>query len=167
MIWIVVLLSVAVVVGGISYAQPTKRQKFIAKLRTQAIQSGIKISELKVNDTSVEGRIHQEKKTATVYRQLLVNEEVLALEQTILVQRTTGESGIYLPDGWTWESGARLQQAQIEPLHDFINGLTDHFTGIEFSKMSLGLLWDERGELEACVEGIKTLQSLVHESKQF
>jgi hypothetical protein len=167
MVWIVVLLSVAMVMGGIAYAQPTPRQKIIAKLRTKAIQSGFKISEIKVSDTSVEGRINQDKMTATVYRKLLTNEDVLNLSKTILIQRTSGENGIYLPEGWAWESGERLTQQQVEPLHEFILALTDNFSGIELSKMSLGLLWNERGEFDDCTALIKSLHSRISETQQF
>ena len=157
--WLIIAISIALVVGGMAWVRPSPRQSFLAKLRMQALQQGYKVAQIRVSDTTVLGRVNDESIAVIVYRLFLSEAQQLPLAQGGLILRTSGESGIYLPDGWTWADKKPLSREFIEPLCAFIAALLPSVTGIELNDKSIGLIWNERAdisEINAEFEKFKT-----------
>ena len=157
--WLVALLAVLVVYGAAMWVKPTRRDREQADLRAKAMQKGLKIQHRYVSDTSISGRINK-LSTAMIFYRLPVKRDD---ENPVTLLRSTGESGIYLPDGWIWEEDTRLNDAILNPIVDRISTWPEGFTGLDLAPDSIGIGWQERvpEELDLLISELHWLKSII------
>ncbi|MEJ2045620.1 MAG: hypothetical protein P8X74_10610 [Reinekea sp.] len=142
MIYLVVFLSVLTIVGAFMWMQPSPRDRRLAKLRSDALMNGFRISSLKVNDTSEYGRVSKIMQIVTIYELplLMTSQDDPAI---FTVQRSDSESGAYLPDGWVWEERRNLNEEHYQKLTLLLEGLPSRISIITLHRDNVGLCWDE------------------------
>jgi len=145
--WLVLFCASCLIIGSFSYIKPTPKQKREAKIRMRAIELGLKIKQLDMPNLSIEGRVNKTK-APLVFFQLHVPPKVGAdkrteIENTWIIQRTTGESGIYLADGWTWNQRSTNNDV-VTFLEGFLNTQGEHIRAIDVNKYYVAISWNER-----------------------
>jgi len=145
--WLVLLGAACLIIGSFSYMKPTPKQKREAKVRMKAIHMGLRIKQLNMPDLSITGRVNQTK-TPLVFFQLHVPAKVgaqkrIEIEKKWIIQRTTGESGIYLKDGWAWNLRS-TDSTVVEFLEGFLDTQNEHIQAIEVNKYYVAISWNER-----------------------
>lgn len=158
---IIAVLSILVVAGAFMWMQPSKRDKHLAQLRSGALTQGFLIGSVKLPDTSENGRVNNRFNIQTIYQIALKMDTENQLEFTAM--RTSGESGIYLPDGWSWYKRSNLSEPLYSSVSAFLLSLPDSVTALVVSKASVGLVWDER-DPELNLDKIK---AMLHAVAQF
>jgi len=138
---LVILLPILVVAGAFMWMQPSKRDQRLAKLRTGALSHGFRIGSIKVSDTSEHGRVNEKKEIVTVYQRSLVLSDNSASSFTVL--RTTGESGIYLPEGWQWDDRKGLTESQYNSLNKYLESITLSINVVSLTNDMVSFSWDE------------------------
>lgn len=136
----IVILSIMMVYGTVMWVRPNAKDRRLADLRMQALRAGIKVQQGHIDDLSIDGRVNRSSRTVFFYRLLKNNPD----RPTVTLLKTTGESGIYLPDGWMWEHDKRLSAKSIESLSPFLVSLPESVFGVEMSPGYVGIAWDER-----------------------
>lgn len=137
---LIVIVSIMMVYGTVMWVRPSARDRLLSSLRMDAIHSGIKVQQCLIEDLSIEGRINKLSRSVMFYRKLNNDSN----RPTVSILRTTGESGIYLPEGWSWEHGKRLERPVLNQLTELITSQPDSVTGFELSPGYVGISWDER-----------------------
>ncbi|MCJ8313720.1 MAG: hypothetical protein HRU38_15775 [Saccharospirillaceae bacterium] len=145
--WLVLFGAACLIIGSFSYMKPTPKQKREAKIRMKAIHLGLRIKQLDMPDLSVTGRVNNTK-APLLFFQLQVPAKVgaekrIELENRWIIQRTTGESGIYLQEGWAWNLRS-TEKTVIEFLEEFLKTQNEHIQAIEVNKYYVAISWDER-----------------------
>ncbi len=137
-----VILPILIVAGAFLWLKPSPRDQFLAKLRSEALARGFRVTSLKVPDTSEFGRVNQKQQIVTLYQKglRLVDGEV----PEFIVLRTTGESGAYLPPGWTWDLRRHLSAEHYAYLAEFVTQLPDSISVVSLSKDAVSVCWDEK-----------------------
>lgn len=141
--FLAILLPVLVVVGAFTWMQPSKRDQQLAKMRSEALVAGFQISSLKVLDLTEHGRINKLKRIVTVYQKPLAAEKNDDPIRFTAV-RTTGESGVYLPEGWAWELRENLTEADYRQLSILLNEMPDSVEVLNLDRTSVSISWDEK-----------------------
>ena len=144
---IIIVLSVLLVYGAVMWVKPSAKDKRLAVLRTQAMADGLKVQSCVIADLSIEGRLEKQTRTVFSYRHY----QKTRLEHSLLVLKTTGESGIYLPQSWTWGTKDRLNEAETLRLAKQLVQLPDSVAGLELTPDFMGVIWDERNADEYAV----------------
>ncbi len=152
MVVAILIVAVLILVGAFTWMRPSLHDQRLAKLRTNALVNGFRVTSLKVQDSTEHGRVNHLRQIVTVYQIALVLDEVGA--ETFTVQRTSGESGAYLPDGWSWEARHGLTDQQYQSLNAFLTSLPDFISVVSLQVDSVGLSWDESNE-DITFTGIK------------
>ncbi len=153
----VVGFCVLFLVGSVLWFKPSKRDQKLARMRQEALISGYKVRQQTVPDLSIDGRINKQEESQYFYCYPITE----VRKQTCIVLRTTGESGIYLPDGWTWASTNRASEADLLWLQNHLPKLKDAVTGLELGADYSGVSWNESDEslLPYILETAKSLPS--------
>jgi hypothetical protein len=148
-----------ILVGAFMWVKPSPRDRRLNALRNAAIQSGFKLSSIKVPDTSIEGRLAEKSSLITLYR--LIHH--FSKDQTpgFTVQRTTGVSSAFLPDGWKWADEHRPPEAFTTELHAVLTDLPEAYLVVDAQPDGVGLVWDERGDAETLPAIRETLERLI------
>jgi hypothetical protein len=154
----IVILSILMVYGTVMWVKPSAKDRRLAELRMNALKDGIKVQQGHIDDLSIDGRVNRASRQVFFYR-LLKNS---ADRPTVTLLRTTGESGIYLPDGWAWEQNKRLPPERIQPMTPFLLSLPESVFGIEMSPGYVGIAWDERdpSQFDQVKQDLSTLLTL-------
>lgn len=139
-----VLVPILVIVGAFMWMKPSKRDQYLAKLRSDAIGYGFRMGSLRVPDLTEYGRVNERYEIVTLYQKsLIVDKEE---HPTLTVLRTTGQSGAYLPSGWQWERRTGISDKQYQALSNLLEGLPMSINTIDISRDTLGLSWDEQDD---------------------
>ncbi len=156
--WAVVILSVFMVYGTVMWVRPSAKDRRLADLRLKAMKAGVKVQQGHIDDLSVDGRVNKLSRHVYFYR-LLKNH---SRRPTATLLRTTGESGIYLPDGWTWERGCRLSTDLTALIVPILADQPDTVFALEMSPGYVGIAWDERDieQLPKVLDDLKRLLTL-------
>ena len=147
MTYLVFILPVLVIIGAFMWLKPSPRDQRLAQLRSNALISGFRITSLKVNDNSEQGRVNQTQQIVTLYEVSLVPSKESLSE--FIVQRTSGESGAYLPSGWAWEARSELSAEHYQALADLLASLPEAINLLALNRSAVGLCWDEMDEAVA------------------
>ncbi|MBU2863192.1 hypothetical protein KO489_05010 [Reinekea forsetii] len=139
---VVIIVSMLVVVGSFMWMRPSPRDQYLSKIRSEALMTGFRIGSMKVPDTSEEGRIGEVNCIVTIYAKNL--EVIKGRSVSYTVIRTSGESGIYLPDGWQWHEREDMPQALMEQVALLVKPLPLSITLITVSDSQSALSWDEK-----------------------
>lgn len=137
-----VILPILVVAGAFMWLRPSQRDQYLAKLRSDALINGLKISSLKVPDTSEYGRVENLKAIVTLYEQTLEFDERALCRFTVI--RTTGEAGVYLPEGWLWQERQALNDNQYDYIAKWLVALPTSVSAVHLDASSVGVSWDEK-----------------------
>lgn len=150
---IIAVLSILVVAGAFMWLQPSARDKYLARLRSEAITSGFLIGSIRLPDTSEYGRVKSLYRIETLYQLSieLIDDDNVAFT----VVRTSGESGAFLPDGWTWEHRASMNQSVYQAVSALLVNLPLSVEAVVVKKDTVGLVWDEKSP-ELTLDWIKT-----------
>jgi hypothetical protein len=160
MLLLVLLIgSVLVIVGAFMWIKPSPRDQHLNLLRSKAIQEGFKLDSIRVPDTSIEGRLAEKSSLITLYRLLHRFEKGKAPRFT--VQRTTGVSNAFLPDGWKWADTHRPSESVTPILHDMLVSFPERYLVIDAQPDGVGLVWDERDDASALPAIRETLERLI------
>lgn len=138
--WGIVVLSVFMVYGTVMWVRPSAKERRLADLRLQALKAGVKVQQGHIDDLSVNGRVNKLSRHVYFYRRLK-NHPTRPL---VTLLRTTGESGIYLPDGWTWERSNRLNASLNALMLPILAAQPPSVFALEMSPGYVGIAWDER-----------------------
>ena len=141
---IIIILSVLLVYGAVMWVKPSARDKRLAALRAQAMADGFRVRSCLIQDLSIEGRLQNKTRAVFSYRSYQKG----TLEHSLQILRTTGESGIYLPQSWTWGTSRRLNEADSLKLSQQLLQLPNSIIGLELAPEYIGLIWDERNSDE-------------------
>lgn len=136
----IVILSIMMVYGTVMWVRPNAKDRRLAELRMKALRAGIKVQQGHIDDLSIDGRVNRSSRTVFFYRLLKNNPD----RPTVTLLKTTGESGIYLPDGWVWEHDKRLPAKSLESLSPVLVSLPASVIAVEMSPGYVGIAWDER-----------------------
>ena len=131
---VIVVLSIMMVYGTVMWVRPSAKDRRLADLRMKALKAGIKVQQGHIDDLSIEGRVNRASRPVLFYRLLKNNPD----RPTVTLLKTTGESGIYLPDGWAWEHDKRLPADAIQSITPFLVSLPDSVFGVEMSPGYVG-----------------------------
>ncbi|EAR08033.1 hypothetical protein [Reinekea blandensis] len=139
---LVVILPILIIAGAFMWLRPSKRDQELSQLRSEALIRGFRVGSLKVPDTSEHGRIEQKFQIVTVYQKTLT----VPREQTpaFVAVRSTGEPGIFLPDGWIWHERLLLDEPQYQVISDFLQQLPESVSVVSLRKDAVAISWDEK-----------------------
>lgn len=151
--------AILVLAGAFLWLKPSPRDRHLNTLRTAALSAGFKLDSIRIPDTSIEGRLAEKSSLITLYRLLHRFEKGKAPRFT--VQRTTGVSSAFLPDGWKWADQHRPSEAVTQDLHEVLIGLPDQYLVLDAQPDGVGLVWDERGDASALPAIRETLERLI------
>ena len=139
---VIAVLSVLVVVGAIMWVRPSQTDLRQSRLRQQVLQKRYKVQQRRIPDLSIQGRIDKSERAQIFYRKYRLKDEA----QPWCVLRTSGESGIYLPDGWAWEGQSRAEGEWMQWLKTSLSALPESIGALELAPEFFGIAWDERDE---------------------
>ena len=137
-----ILLPVLVVAGAFMWLKPSPRDQFLTKLRSEAIGAGFRMGSLSVPETSVYGRVKGQRVMVTLYQRSLHLDDTK--QQRFVVQRTTGDHGAFLPEGWSWVDRTAMETQDYQRLGDFLEKLPPSVSLVGLSADAASLSWDER-----------------------
>ena len=107
--------------------------------------SGFRISSLKIPNTSELGRIDDSKEIVTIYLKNLTVVKHPPPHYTVI--RTSGEAGIYLPDGWQWHERVGLSEELMNRIAGFVVTLPNSVSVVTVDKTQAAISWDEKDPL--------------------
>ncbi|MEP4548093.1 MAG: hypothetical protein ABJ000_18070 [Saccharospirillum sp.] len=151
--------AILILAGAFMWLKPSPRDRHLNTLRTAALSAGFKLDSIRIPDTSIEGRLAEKSSLITLYRLLHRFEKGKAPRFT--VQRTTGVSSAFLPDGWKWADEHRPGETVTQDLHEVLVGLPDQYLVLDAQPDGVGLVWDERGNASALPAIRETLERLI------
>lgn len=136
-----IIVPILIVAGAFMWLKPSKRDQHLAKLRADALASGLKISSLKIPDTTEYGRVKQLNRIVTLYEMPLRLDKQRLSRFTLI--RTSADSGVFLPEGWAWHERNELSEADYDFLHSWLAQLPAGVEAVHLGADSVGLSWDE------------------------
>lgn len=139
---LIAVLAMLMLVGSFMWMRPSARDQFLAKLRSQALMSGFRISSLKIPNTTELGRIDDSKEIVTIYVKNLALVKTPTQPYTVI--RTTGEAGIYLPEGWQWHERVGLSEPLMHSIAAFVDTLPLSVTVVSVDITQAAISWDEK-----------------------
>ncbi|WP_028669794.1 hypothetical protein [Saccharospirillum impatiens] len=151
--------AILILAGAFMWLKPSPRDRHLNTLRTAALSAGFKLDSIRIPDTSIEGRLAEKSTLITLYRQLHRFDKAKAPRFT--VQRTTGVSSAFLPDGWKWADQYRPGEAVTQVLHDLLLTLPEAYLVLDAQPDGVGLVWDERADASALPAIRETLERLI------
>lgn len=156
---IAIVGSILVVAGAFMWLKPSPRDRHLNNLRTAALAAGFKLDSIRIPDTSIAGRLADKKSLITLYRLLHRFDKNKAPRFTL--QRTTGVSSAFLPDGWKWADEHRPAEEVTQVLHDMLLTLPEAYLVVDAQPDGVGLVWDERSDASALPAIRETLERLI------
>lgn len=156
---IAIICAILILAGAFMWLKPSPRDRHLNTLRTAALTAGFKLDSIRIPDTSIEGRLAEKSSLITLYRLLHRFDKDRAPRFT--VQRTTGVSSAFLPDGWKWADQHRPTEAVTQHLHEVLLTLPEAYLVLDAQPDGVGLVWDERGDASALPAIRETLERLI------
>ncbi|MHA7878192.1 MAG: hypothetical protein ACX931_00240 [Saccharospirillum sp.] len=148
-----------VVIGAFMWVKPSPRDKHLAMLRAQALREGLKVHSIKLDDTSLDGRVEGKRLMLAVYCLPHAFDQTADMAFTVL--RTSGVGGAFLPDGWKWASHRRAPEPYRADLTAFIETLPEAYLALEVRMNSVGVVWNERGDVDELPRMKERLSQLI------
>lgn len=139
---LLVIGAILTLAGAFMWLKPSRRDRHLSRLRSQAMASGLKLQSVRLPDTSSEGRLAERHELKTLYR--LIHHFDKHRAPFFTVQRTTGVASAFLPEGWRWKDGNRPPEAVRGPLAEYLEALPACVEVVEARPDGVGVAWDER-----------------------
>lgn len=156
---LIVIAAVLTLAGAFMWLKPSPRDRHLNQLRSQAIADGFKLQSVRLPDTSVEGRIDESHVMETLYR--LIHHFDKDKAPFFTVQRTSGVSSAFLPEGWKWADKHRPSEAVTSALSAFLTELPADYFVVDARPDGVGLAWEERGDVSELPAIRETLERLI------
>ena len=160
-----VLLSALMIIGALLWVKPSPRDRRLAKLRMQAIAQGLSLRSLRIDDLSIEGRVHQRSLWVTAYGCRF--QSPLCQPVYWQLQRSSGTASAHLPKGWVWiEKPSPDQQAIAQQLAHWLRDMPDAIGGIALTSHDCSWVWDEHSSdfLDQLTTLTHKLESILNQS---
>lgn len=137
---IVVLLSIALVVGPVMMFKPSGRDRYLASLRQKAATHGLRV---RMSRYAKAGK--ESERAVAVYSILLATNEGKPISQEWCLRRQAMEHDIHFSGNWDWDNSDQQAPQSIHAfLADFIDKLDDSIVAVECNRHSVGLWWKEK-----------------------
>jgi len=156
---LIIIAAVLTLAGAFMWLKPSPRDRHLNRLRSKALAEGFKLQSVRLSDTSVEGRVNDAHVLQTLYQ--LKHDFDKETPPYFTVQRTTGVSSAFLPDGWKWADKHRPPEAVTERLSDFLTQLPERYFVVDARPDGVGLAWEERGGVDELPAIRETLERLI------
>jgi len=151
----IIVFVVMSLLGSVMWMMPSKREKFLAKLRLDARKAGFTVQLVHVEPPRAEGEYESDALNIAAYRVIRLNETNKKQPETKPWQafRTKAMSNDGLPEGWSWKIGERmLSEAHLSVLNAVILALPDDVVGLESTPVHVSAYWKEQsGEASMAV----------------
>ncbi len=138
LMWVMVVLAVAMVVGPVMMLQPSKGLAKIAALRSHASQLGLTVH---LPSREADGKPVR----GAIYRMPLP--EAIGKRKNFAswrVKRQKHTHGIHFHGEWDWASESRAPEAITDELRRQLDTLPESIAALECTTAGVGLQWDER-----------------------
>lgn len=162
----IIVFVVLSLMGSVMWVMPTKREKFLMKLRLQARQEGFQVQLVRLTAPRALGNMDEESTNVAAYRLPRTN---LAKGEGALIKpwqvfRVNALANEGLPEGWCWKIGERqLNTAQLACLNQRIANLPEDVWAIESSPVHVTVYWKERSGEDKLTVLKQELQQLLAE----
>ncbi len=157
--WAIIILVMMSLLGSMMWVMPSPRERFLAKLRSQATRRGFQVQMVRVTPPRAAGQVAPEVMKATAYRLPRYNLDKKHRDHFNEWQifRLTAVANEGLPEGWCWGIGERqLNEQQLAVLNQLIAELPEGVTSVESTPLHISLYWNEKGD-ETTLEQLHTL----------
>lgn len=149
---ILIVLVIAMVVGPIMMFRPSGRDRYLASIRQQAVELGIRVKLI----PDLEGH----KKTAA-YSLSFPSKQNLPRKTWVLL-RASYEHDVHFYKDWDWAKGSnKVGENMWADIREFLSELPPCIVGVELAPHSLSLYWSESdwtvNELKAHLDRLKAV----------
>ena len=138
MMWGLIALTVAMVVGPIMMIRPSRGMNVLAGIRTYAGQQGLVVRMQTSHDPLVKGQV-------AMYSLPLNTElrEKFRYQKWGLEQKRQSHAANFL-DRWDWQTEAKADEAYWPSLAQQLTSIPEGVCSVEINASGLGCVWDER-----------------------
>jgi hypothetical protein len=160
----IIVFVVLSLLGSVMWMMPTKREKYLAKLRLEARKHGFTVQLIRVEPPRAQGEYDIDTKNVAAYRLIRKKDEKNRQPDTqpwqIFKVDSIANEG--LKQGWSWKIGERtLNKAQLALLNDVIDLLPDDVIGLESTPIHVSGYWSENTDVEGMDQLKKALLQLM------
>lgn len=149
-----VILAVAMVLGPIMLMKPSGRQRQLASLRQEAMESGL---QSRMSSVPKELKSFTVAPTIAVYQQRW-HERRFTAEGSFLLYRTSFHHDIHFHNEWDWLEGQAAKGSVNQAFKTCLDELPDSVLAIEISALGVGFFWLEKS---CSVEELKSFYAPV------
>lgn len=149
--------------GSIMWVMPTKRDRFLAKLRLQARPLGFQVQLIKLTYPREMGEVEARVVSAVIYRLLrgTIAQDIHNTWNCWRVVKCTTNASDGLIKGWGWALGERtMNHEQLVHLNYILKNLPEGVYGLESTPVHVSAYWNER-ESEELQNVERTLQEMI------
>ena len=165
--WLMILAVLVFLVGSLTWAMPTSRQRQQARLRQQAVAMGIQVRIAHLHDLCKDGAVASSRAMIMGYylaRIPVCNQSraKLLLNHDWQIYRSHRLHGDGLPSGWCWNRGeGNLGVCQLDYLDTILKQLPDDIYAVGSNPLAVVVYWHESGG-QQCLNDIHVcLQQLL------
>ena len=130
---VIIGLVLAMMLGPVLLLKPNKRQDQLAKMRSEALSLGMKVSMGKLQEPVAVYTMSWPASPNTYYG-----------DAEWLLQRKNYQHPIHLNGVWDWHD-SQAKDAVVKKLVDSLDSLPDSVQAITATRNGLGLYWQEKG----------------------
>ena len=164
--WTIIIIVMMSLIGSMMWVMPTKRQRFQAQLRQQAMRMGFSVQIAQVQPPRASGELEKQSFNMPVYRLPRMNmnrsEREAFVNWQVYKQQALASEG--LPDGWCWGEGERsLSETQLEMLNNMLQQLPESARAVESDPVHLSVYWGEEGDSSDLEKLMDTMNVLITE----
>ncbi len=153
MVWILIVLAIAMVVGPVFMIQPSKRQRKTAKLRAHAASLGMMVKLASSDKPALTGAFYT----------LPIKSKKKTTSSWCLIEGNFAHD-IHFFNKWDWQGKEQAAPGLADAIKTIIENFPDSISAFGINNMGIYVLWDEKcseGDEKSAVENI---QSLLRES---
>ena len=147
--FLIISLVLLSLIGSVMWVMPTKRDKFLAKLRMEAKRLGFQIQLIKLTYPREKGHVDPRKISTIAYRLLrgkITQDEHHHWKSWRVVRCETNASE-GLNQGWGWAVGERtLSESELSCLNSLLDDFSEDVLGVESTPIQTSVFWSERNE---------------------
>ena len=151
----VIVLALMLCLGPVMLMAPNKSQRQLTKLRSRALELG-----MRVRSASVKRDKSDERALVTVYErpwEAKIADNVALQSRWCLVRRAF-EHELHFHAVWDWDSEQKAPNILHSELKSFVQQLPDSVVAVEQNGAGLGVYWKEQGGISQLCE----LADLLH-----
>ena len=144
--YLIIAFVVLSLMGSVMWVMPTKRDRFLAKLRMEAKGLGFQVQLIKLVYPREKGEVEPRKITSVAYR--LLRGKITSQEhkqwKSWQVIRCEANASEGLISGWAWAMGERtLNESALASLNAQLSELPKDVSGLESTPIQVSAFWSE------------------------